>query len=694
MIRLLIFIALVLALGFGFAWLADRPGEMVITWQGQQIEMSLMVAVSTLVSLIVAVMITWWIIKILVTSPQAFSRYFRARKRDRGYQALSTGLIAAGAGDAATAKKMNKRARGLIRVDQEPLIHLLEAQTALIEGRHDEARQTFEAMVDDPETRELGLRGLYLEARRLGADEAARQYAERASANAPQLPWAAEATLEYRALAGDFDTALAIVEQQKSLRLLPKDQANRKRAVLLTGRAMQKLENDPKGAREDAKQALNLVRGFVPAATIAADTWFREGNVRRGAAILESAWKINPHPELAALYVRARSGDSAVDRLKRAQRLEAMKPNNVVSQSVVAEAALSARRFDLARSKAEAAARLEPREGLFLLLADIEDAETGDQGRVRYWMGQALRAPRDPAWTADGHVSEHWAPVSPISGQIDVYEWRTPMTRLPAETDMVDMALSGNAWGKEHGQDGDRFVNEALAGLPPIAASPAAGAGRNEVEPETAGGKAHAESETSRQPGARQDQTPASSSGPKTGISPVPFPAEQQSQETTVRLAEAQRGAQGGPQPGLADTDRQSGNDQSGNEKSSTKPVAEKPVATARPISGSAPVSKVDAAATREPSRKPEPAAMPDRKAQSAPVMTRSHYHTGIPPIPFPEQGEGQGVSEPGDRVTGKVNPSAEPEAVESEVVPFPPLSGDSGSDTDAKQIQKASKSS
>jgi len=139
--------------------LADRPGELSLVWQGQLIKMSLMVAATLLVALIAIVMFVWWLVRTLWTSPQSLTRYFRARKRDRGYQALSTGLIAAGAGNAALARKMNSRAKDLLRADQEPLIHLLEAQACLIEGRYDEARAKFEAMSNDPETRELGLRG-------------------------------------------------------------------------------------------------------------------------------------------------------------------------------------------------------------------------------------------------------------------------------------------------------------------------------------------------------------------------------------------------------------------------------------------------------------------------------------------------------------------------------------------------------
>jgi len=96
----------------------------------------------------------------------------------------------------------------------------------------------------------------------------------------------------------------------------------------------------------------------------------------------------------------------------------------------VARAALDAQDFGTARREAEAAIRMDRREGAYLLLADIEEAETGDQGKVRQLLSKAVHAPRDPAWVADGVVSERWAPVSPITGKLDAFIWRAPMERL------------------------------------------------------------------------------------------------------------------------------------------------------------------------------------------------------------------------------------------------------------------------
>jgi HemY protein len=460
MLKVLFFLALILAAGFGFSWIADRPGDISLEWQGQNYQTTLIVAITALVALVALVMAFWWVIRTLWTSPHSVRRFFRARKRDRGYQALSTGLIAAGAGNALLARKMSARARGLIRADQEPLIRVLDAQTALIEGRHDEARRLYQEMSDDPETRELGLRGLYVEANRLGAHEAARQYAETAAEHAPYLPWAAKATLEYRCRAGHWDDAIRLLDQQRIANVLDRHEADRLKAVLLTARAQDQLEAEPAAARDSALKALKLAKDLVPAAIVAAKAYVREDNLRKAASTLEQVWKIEPHPEIAAAYIRARSGDSAADRLKKAEKLEALKPNNYESLLAVADAALDAQDFKRARVKAEAAARMGSRERVYLLLADIEEAETGDQGRIRHWMGQALKAPRDPSWVADGHVSDHWMPISPVTGRLDAFEWKMPFDQL--EGPVEEGSLSQG--------------EQALASLPPVRDKPQASA--------------------------------------------------------------------------------------------------------------------------------------------------------------------------------------------------------------------------
>ncbi len=430
MIRVLVFVLIVFALGLGFAWLADVPGEVVLTIDNRAVTVPLMVAGVAIVAAIVVTMLIWWIFKVVFTSPQRVQRFFRARRRDRGYQSLSTGIIAAGAGDSASARKMLKQAGGLLDSTTEPLLHLLDAQATMLEGDHATARKKFENMLEDPETRILGLRGLYMEAQRLGEKDAQRHYAEKAVELAPQLNWASKAALDLKTADGDWDGAIRLLDKQKSTKQITKEEANRKRAVLLTALAQANAETDPAKAKSAGLEAHKFAPDFAPAAVVAAEAAFRLNETRRGVKVLETTWRKQPHPEVALAYVNARPGDSALDRLKRAQRLEELKPNNTESSLIVGQMAMEATEFKSARKAVAAVLRNDPRESAYMLMADIEDAETGDQGKVREWLSRAVRAQRDPAWTSDGYVSEKWAPFSPTTGKIDAFEWKVPVERI------------------------------------------------------------------------------------------------------------------------------------------------------------------------------------------------------------------------------------------------------------------------
>jgi HemY protein len=437
MIRILMYVALIFLLAWGFAWLADRPGDMVIMWQGVQYQVTLLVAVSLIVGLIAAVMIIWWLLRTLLRSPDLIRRHFRARKRDRGYQSLSTGIIAAGAGDSGEARRMAKQAAKLLNSDQEPLIKLLDAQATLLEGNTTEARKKFESMVDDPETRLIGLRGLYLEAERLGEITAARHFAGKAAEIAPNLAWASKVAMEDRIAGGDFDGAIKLLDQQKSAKVLSKDEERKRRAVLLTGKAISLIESDPNAAKIAATEANRQLPEFVPAAVACAKALIKLKDSRKASRVIEYTYKINPHPELADLYIEANAADKTVDRYKRAKTLAGFAPDHVESDIVVARAALAAGQYSEARKAAETALAKAPRESIHLILADIEQADSRDIGKVRAHLARALRAPRDPQWTADGVVSDKWLPISPVSGRIDAFEWKVPVERLQPMLDYV-----------------------------------------------------------------------------------------------------------------------------------------------------------------------------------------------------------------------------------------------------------------
>ena len=121
------------------------------------------------------------------------------------------------------------------------------------------------------------------------------------------------------------------------------------------------------------------------------------------------------------------------------RRLAGLAPNHVESALALARAAIDAREFREARN-ALSGFLAQPTQRVALLMADLEQAEFADEGRSREWTARAVYAARDPAWTADGFVSEQWMPMSPVSGRIDALEWKAPVAAIasaPAADEVV-----------------------------------------------------------------------------------------------------------------------------------------------------------------------------------------------------------------------------------------------------------------
>ncbi len=428
MIRVLVYVALLFVLAVGFAWLAERPGGVAITWQGYEIKTTLMAAAMVVAALFVAIALAWAFVRGVVRTPRTVGQMIGARRRDRGYRALSRGMIAVGAGDERAARRAAHESQSLL--GKEPLVLLLSAQAAQLAGDDQGARSAFETLVERPDTRVLGLHGLFVEARRQGEHAAARHFAEEATLIAPRTGWAGAALFEYQSQGADWQGALATLAVNAEAGIVDKDRGKRLRAVLLTAHAMELEAGRPDEARAKAIEAHRLAADLAPAAVTAARLLTRNGEIRRATRLLETAWKASPHPEIAEAYAAVRPGDSVRDRLKRVRRLAGLRPNHPEGVLAVARAAIDARDWQAARTALGGLTRAEPTERVCLMMADIEEGEHGDEGRVRTWLTRARWARGDPVWTADGHVFDAWAPVSPISGRVDAFEWRVVAEQL------------------------------------------------------------------------------------------------------------------------------------------------------------------------------------------------------------------------------------------------------------------------
>lgn len=435
MIRVAVFLAVTGLIALGVAWFADRPGEVSVVWLGWRIETSLMVLATVILAVVAVGMLLWSIVRGLWHSPRRVAAALRNRHDARGQRAIVRGLIAVGAGDARAARRYAEDAGKI--APQEPLALLLAAQSAQLGGDRAGAERAFRRMAAHDQTRLLGLRGLFIEAQRNNDLAKASLYAEEAAKVAPSLPWAGQAVLQLRCATGDFVGALDMLERNRAAGALERASYKRQRAVLLTARALSLEDSDRDTSKALVFEAVKLAPELVPAVALSARYLAEEGEIRKASRLLERAWQAFPHPDLAETYAYLRFGNSAQDRLARVQKLASLAPDNAESALALARAAINARDFGAAR-RAMSPLLSQPSQRVALLMSDLEQAESADEGRAREWTARAVHAARDPAWTADGFVSERWLPISPVTGRINAFEWKAPVAEIghrPADDD-------------------------------------------------------------------------------------------------------------------------------------------------------------------------------------------------------------------------------------------------------------------
>jgi HemY protein len=399
------------------------------------------VGVSILLAATAALVMVWSFLRFTFRFPSILSLSSRARRRDKGFAALSRGMIAVGAGDGQLARRSAVEAQKYLR--HEPLTLLLKAQAAQLLDDRDQAEAAFKEMTQRGDTRLLGLRGLHIEAQRRGDAESAHHFANTAHQIAP-LPWTAKAHLEHRASTGDWSKALATLESGIGARLADKKTRERQRAVLETALALDKAESEPEEALRLARAAIKRQPGLVPAITLAARLLGRKGEVRRVTKMIEAAWPLSPHPDLAKIYLNLRPGESNADRLARARTLARLAPNDSESRIMVAQAAIAAGAYKVARDSMQPLieAGERPTANMCRVMADLEEAEHGAGGYVREWLARALRAPHDPVWVADGVVSDQWLPASPVTGKLDAFVWQRPIERLAGDAEVEEAVFA------------------------------------------------------------------------------------------------------------------------------------------------------------------------------------------------------------------------------------------------------------
>jgi HemY protein len=416
----LVQLALIVALA---VWLAEQPGEVRIDWMGWRIETSAAILALLVLALAWALAVLRGLWLWLKRAPGEFVEARRERRREQGYEALGRGLAAVAAGDAAEAKRLARKASGLL--DEPPLTRLLSAQAAQLGGDEAEAERQFQAMREDPATEFIGLRGLLAKALRDGDRSQALALAERALEVRPGVPWLLKQTFSLQAEAGRWRAAMVTLADAAGRGAVVKEAARRARTAMLT--ALAEETEDALEAKHLLTEAADLAPGFAPVAVALAHHHATAGAQRKAIKALERAWAATPHPDIARAWIALKADVSALDRLRWLQRLTQTHTDHRESRIALAEASLDAQLWGEARRLLQDLS-VQPSPRVIRLMARVEREERGDVEAARAWLERQPTAEPDPVWVcgACGAQSTGWTARCGNCSAFDSLDWKPP----------------------------------------------------------------------------------------------------------------------------------------------------------------------------------------------------------------------------------------------------------------------------
>lgn len=452
LIKILAFVAAVVALTFGGAWLMELSGGAIISIAGYEVTLS---PLELAIGFLVLVFLLWVAQKVLGLllavihfingDETAISRYFTRNRERKGYQSLTEGMMALASGEGQLALARAQQADRYL--DRPDLTNVMIAQAAELAGDRKKAEAAYKLLLQDDRTRFVGVRGLMKQKLEDGDTVTALRLAEKAFQMKPKHVETQDILLRLQAESHDWAGARATLGAKLKTGTLPRDVHKRRDAVLALSQAADLIaEESSIEKREATIEANKLSPDLIPAAAMAARAYIAQGNAKYATRVLTKAWSVMPHPDLAAAFTEIVPEESPRARLKRFEALTKLRPEHGETKMLLAELLIAAEDFPAARRALGDITTTEPTARNLTLMAAITRGEGGDDAMVRGWLTKALTASRGPQWVCDncGTVHAHWGPVCSNCHGFDTLSWKTPPAAeftMPGGVEMLPLLV-------------------------------------------------------------------------------------------------------------------------------------------------------------------------------------------------------------------------------------------------------------
>ena len=365
--------------------------------------------------------------KIIFFFRQKFSSLKHMRNNNnyqKGYQAFTQGMIALANKDYKNAILENKKVSKYL--EDKSLSLLLMSETLKIEKKHKELEKVYQDMLQNNNTKTLGLKGLMNQSLYEQDYHHAFIYGEKLFNENHQIDKLYETLTNIIGKTNNWQKLIEINERALKFKIIDRKLYSINQSIAFYEISKIKIYSENSESINLMEKALKLREFFPPYVCLYIDLLINKNKLTTAKKYLFKAWTKNPHSEYKA-KIKILADKMKISFYDLAKYVTKDNESSYESRVLLSEALIEIDKWIDAKKQISNLLEHKPSKEVCLLMSKIEEGDTNDPQKINAWISRSNFGDLNKIWICSiSNISQsNWSSVAD-SGYFNTLEWKKP----------------------------------------------------------------------------------------------------------------------------------------------------------------------------------------------------------------------------------------------------------------------------
>ena len=422
MFKILFFFITFTLVGFITIGLKKDPGIISIEWQGWLIESSMPIIAILILLLFFIILILFSIIKKIIYFPKYLYISHYDNKKSKADIAIINAFSAKYMGEIRLAENYSNQAKFL---NNTPLKLLLDSEINNYYGNKEKSLEHLKDMLNHPETLLISIKNITIEHINKKDIKNALKIINMSPKSKYTPKWFFYTSLQLNILDNNWAQVTNCIKNINKYTDPNKDSFNLIKSKIFLHKALEYHKNNNEIIEfKDIDKSLKFDPSFAPAIVLKSKLLYKKDK-ELGLAYIKKSWKKYSHPDISNFLINIFQNEAKSKLLKIIKSLINLNQDTYNNASL-AQAALQAEAWPLARQAINLIPEKNWTKSVYLMMADLDKKEHGDNNKYKFWQDKSLNALLDFSWgcTSCSYISKKWGLICPECSGLDSIQWQ------------------------------------------------------------------------------------------------------------------------------------------------------------------------------------------------------------------------------------------------------------------------------